>query len=288
MYFIGGIAGRYGKNINFVKLHMFKTNTVIVFTMQEKDNSLKKFYESFGRLQGHFHILEQSISVELQLEYFKYSERMRTENRPSALDEERYTILTGTLSDPDASDEELKESLVSLALSKDVKAYRFLEGYVRNAPERVKDWSELALMESRMGLESEFSDEKQIFISTGLGGKGDKLRFFTLLSSHGKQPFEEYQKKVIEREFEYYLSKKDCEIEKLDIRNDYVSMVFLIPIRVDIKQALDAVIMECNQYGNFLSDIFTVTNVKILTEKEIRKILDKDSSSPAEENEVSV
>lgn len=253
--------------------------------MQEKDNSLKKFYESFGRLQGHFHIMEQSISVELQLEYFKYSERMRTEDRPVALDDERYTILTGTLSDPEALDEELKESLVTLALSKDVRAYRFLEGYVHNAPERVKDWSELALMESRMGLESEFSDEKQIFISTGLGGKGDKLRFFTLFSSEGKHPFEEYQRKVIEREFEYYLPKQDCEIEKLDIQADYVSMVILIPIRVDIKKVLDTVVRECNEYGNFLSNIFTVTNVKILSDREIRKILDKVSPSGSEEDE---
>lgn len=256
--------------------------------MQEKDNSLKKFYESFGRLQGHFHILEQSISVELQLEYFKYSERMRTESRPVVLDDERYTILTGTLTDPEAPEEELKESLVTLALSKDVRAYRFLEGYVHNAPEQVKDWSELALMESRMGLESEFSDEKQIFISTGLGGKGDKLRFFTLFSSVEKHTFEEYQKKVIEREFEYYLSKQDCEIEKLEIRNYYVSMVFLIPIRVDIKMVLDTVVQECNQYGNFLSKIFTVTNVKILTEGEIRKLLDKEFPSALGENEVSV
>lgn len=244
--------------------------------MQENNNSFKEFYESFGKLQGHFHILEQSISVERQLEYFKYSETVREQNYPVILNEKEYAVLTETLSNPQALDLDLRESLVKLALSKEVKAFRLLQAYVEYAPQQLKDWSQLALMESRMGLESEFSDEKQIFISTGLGGKGDKLRFFTLFCSAKRNPFEEYQKKVIEREFDYYLSRQGCEIEKLDIEDNYICMVFLIPIRMDIKEILDAVVQECNQYGNFLSDIFTVTNVKILSKKEIRKILNRD------------
>ena len=46
-------------------------------------------------------------------------------------------------------------------------------------------------------------------------------------------------------------------------------------MRRDIKAILDRVLIECNQYGNFISDIITVTNVKELSTDEITEILDK-------------
>ena len=110
-----------------------------------------------------------------------------------------------------------------------------LEDYVQHPDEDVSNWAYMALMESRISLESELSDEKQIYISTGLGGKGEKLRFYVLMLSRDRKPFREYQRKVIEREFAYFLPKADCEIERLTIGEQYVELVFLIPVRADIK-----------------------------------------------------
>jgi len=166
-----------------------------------------------------------------------------------------------------------------LATSREVKAYRMLEDYVQHPDEDVSNWAYMALMESRISLESELSDEKQIYISTGLGGKGEKLRFYVLMLSRDRKPFLEYQRKVIEREFAYFLPKADCEIERLTIGEQYVELVFLIPVRADIKLTLDKVINECNQYGDFLSDIFTITNVKELTEQEVTDIINKNGNS---------
>ncbi len=109
-----------------------------------------------------------------------------------------------------------------------------------------------------------------------LGGKGEKLRFYVLMTSKGKKPFQEYQRQTIEREFAYYLPKTDCEIERLTIGEQYVELVFLIPVRTDIKATLDRVINECNQYGDFLSNVFTITNVKELTPEEISEIISKN------------
>jgi len=146
---------------------------------------------------------------------------------------------------------------------------------VQHPDEDVSNWAYMALMESRISLESELSDEKQIYISTGLGGKGEKLRFYVLMLSKDRNPFLDYQRKVIEREFAYFLPQADCEIERLTIGEQYVELVFLIPVRADIKLTLDRVINECNQYGDFLSDIFTITNVKELTQQEITDIIKK-------------
>ena len=60
-----------------------------------------------------------------------------------------------------------------------------------------------------------------------------------LILANELKPFLEYQKKVIEREFPYSLEKAGCEIERLTIGEKYMELVFLIPVRADIKQALD-------------------------------------------------
>ena len=138
------------------------------------------------------------------------------------------------------------------------------------------DWAYLALMEIQIALESDYSDERQIYISTGMGGKGTKLRFYVLLVSAGGKPFESYQRQVIEREFTYAFSQVDWEIESLHIADNYAELLLLIPIAGNIKKVMGDTIQECNEYGHFLSDRYNITNVKPLTEEEIQKILEKE------------
>ena len=247
--------------------------------MKEEGDVFKKFRDSFSKMDGHFHILEQRVPVELQMEYFKYSEQVRKERAKPDLNDMDYTAFRESLSNLESTTDYKKYILSMLATSREVKAYRMLEDYVQHPDEDVSNWAYMALMESRISLESELSDEKQIYISTGLGGKGEKLRFYVLMLSRDRKPFLEYQRKVIEREFAYFLPKADCEIERLTIGEQYVELVFLIPVRADIKLTLDKVINECNQYGDFLSDIFTITNVKELTEQEVTDIINKNGNS---------
>ena len=247
--------------------------------MKEEGDVFKKFRDSFSKMDGHFHILEQRVPVELQMEYFKYSEQVRKERTKPDLNDMDYTAFRESLSNPESTTVYKKYILSMLATSREVKAYRMLEDYVQHPDDDVSNWAYMALMESRISLESELSDEKQIYISTGLGGKGEKLRFYVLMLSRDRKPFQEYQRKVIEREFAYFLPKADCEIERLTIGEQYVELVFLIPLRADIKLTLERVINECNQYGDFLSDIFTITNVKELTEQEVTDIINKNGNS---------
>jgi len=244
--------------------------------MKKEEDVFRQFRDSFSKLEGHFHILEQRIPVNTQMEYFKYSEEMRKQESPDPLTDDEIDVIFRLLEIQEGSEEEKKHLLTTLAISKSVKAYRLLEEYVEHSDERVADWAYLALMESRISLESEFSNEKQIYISTGLGGKDEKLRFFVLFISKDRLPFQEYQSHVIEREFPYLLSHENCEIERLTIQTNYVEMVFLVPVRADIKGILDKVINECNQYGDFLSKMFTITNVKELSESEVADIISKD------------
>ena len=59
--------------------------------MKEEGDVFKKFRDSFSKMDGHFHILEQRVPVELQMEYFKYSEQVRKERAKPDLNDMDYT-----------------------------------------------------------------------------------------------------------------------------------------------------------------------------------------------------
>ncbi len=249
--------------------------------MKEEDDALKRFQDSFKGKDVHFHILEHRVPVELQMEYFKYSGQVRKNKDKGEPAEEDYDAYRVGLTDPLATTEVKKYVLSMLATSKDVRAYRILEEYVQHPDEDVRDWAYMALMESRISLETVLSDEKQVYISTGLGGKGDRLRFYALLLSRNRKPFLDYQRREIERELAYALPHEGCEIERLAVCDGYVEVLFLAPVRADIKKMIEGVINECNQFGRPLSDTFTITNVKEFTPQEIADIIDKDGDIKA-------
>ncbi|MDR1357166.1 MAG: hypothetical protein LBJ58_05800 [Tannerellaceae bacterium] len=242
--------------------------------MEDKDDVSGHIRNSLNKIEGRFHLLEQSVPIESQLEYFRYSEQMR-KTRTEMTDDE-YDTYNRSLSGNALSTEHKKYILSALATSNDVRAYRLLEEYVQNPDPDVADWSYMALMESRLSLESELLEERQIYISTGLGGKGEKLRFCVLLTASGEEPFQQYQRQTIEREFDYTLHTEDCEIERIAIHDLYVKLLILVPVRKDIKAILEKVVTECNQYGNFISGLVTITNMKEISAAEIEEIIRKN------------
>ena len=244
--------------------------------MHQRDN-----FEDFKKLlkdaDGEFQVIEHQVPIETQMEYFIYSNRMRSVRR---LDERvDFEVFESKLCDSETILDDKKKLLSTLAISKQAKAYRILQGYLQAPDEELKDWAHMALMESRVMLESEFSDEKQIYISTGMGGKGNRLRFYILMLSSSGNQFLDYQQQVIEREFAYALHKDDCEMEELTVKENYVELIVLAPILTNIKRFIENVVSECNQYGNFISNTITVTNVKRLTENEIAQIIKKHENS---------
>ena len=78
------------------------------------------------------------------------------------------------------------------------------------------------------------SDEKQIYISTGLGGKGEKLRFYVLIlakievgdklisiNGHDFHDILEYRYLTAEYEVTLEILKKDGTTEVITVENDY-------------------------------------------------------------------
>jgi len=243
--------------------------------MNQRDISrnLKKILND---ADGEVRILEHQVPIETQMEYFFYSNSLRNLLKEDIMmDFEQFTTV---LLNSASSLTEKKKILSTLATSREVKAYRILQEYVQEPDIELKDWAHMALMESRVMLESEFTNERQIYISTGLGGKGNKLRYYVLLLSSSGDQFLDYQQQVIKKEFAYALLKNEGEIEELTVKQNYIELIILLPIQTNIKRFVENMVSECNQYGDFISNSVTVTNVKILDENEIAQILKKHES----------
>lgn len=240
--------------------------------MEEHENLYEKIQEILGGSPGNLKILEHQIDMDLQMEYYECSKKLKNELDESwAFDHMQYLTEAGY------SNDIKKEILARLASIEKVECYRAIESFSEEAEETLKDWALLALNESRMQLESKILEESQVFISTGLGGMDQKLRYFVVLMSRTKADLTPTHQMVIQNEFEYVLRKFDAELEEVNFSGYLATILLLIPMNFSLKLVFQEAINECNQYGDFLNDDFIVTNVKALSFKEITEFLESKS-----------
>jgi len=237
--------------------------------MEDYENLYEKISEILGGSPGTLKILEQKIDIDMQMEYFDCSMRCRQERDEEwALDHIQY------LSEPGYSMDVKREILARLASIDKVECYRAIESFLEDALEPIRSWAVLAMNESRMLLESKILDENQVFISTGLGGKDDKLRYFVVLMSRTRVDLTPTQRMVIKNEFEIILKKFDAVVEEINFSGYLATLLFLLPMQHSLKSVFKEAIHECNRYGYFLNDDFIVTNVKVLSFGEIEEFLE--------------
>lgn len=219
-----------------------------------------------------FHVLEESVPIEEQMEYFKYFDDLKERGVRFDPDSEIEMLFS-----PDVSIKRKKECIALLSSIPSVKAYRALETYQANPMEpKLKNWSSIALLGSRISLDSDLSGKPQTYISSGLGGHNKKLRFFALFISPTRGVFTDLQKQIIEREFRFQLEGANVDIETFEIKDNHFSILLLFPFKTDVRAILQDAIVECNQYGNFLDTKFLFTNVKVFTQDEIQKMIDNN------------
>ncbi len=234
----------------------------------KEDSIYRKIEDMFGALPDNFSILEEEINVELQMEYFDLARRYKHK-----VNEEHLLQQKDSIFDDDTALEEKKKILVQLASIEEVDAYRTIEKYLQNPDQDLRDWAVLALQENRILLESKLLDEDQVFISTGLGGKENRLRYFVVLIHKQGHELSQTQQKVIKNEFESIFATKNTTIEDLNFGQHYATILMLAPMDVTLKDLIDTAILECNQFGDFLDTKFIITNVKKLSFDEINEFI---------------
>jgi hypothetical protein len=248
--------------------------------MEQEENIFEKIQEMLGNFKGSYSVLQEQVDIDVQIEYFESSKKIRKSNSKfdtNSLIEELYVSYLPI--------EHKKQILIQLASIDHVEAYRAIEKYHKNPDPELKDWSILAMQESRVLLESSFLDENQVFISTGLGGKGSKLRYFIVLIAKKGLEFNDLQKKIIIKELNYIFNKYNAEVEEVENSARFTAVKALIPLNVSLNNLFNEVIDECNQYGDFLHSNVIVTNVKLLSFDEISDYVQKEEASSHEEDD---
>ncbi|GHT51744.1 hypothetical protein AGMMS49982_10000 [Bacteroidia bacterium] len=230
-------------------------------------NGVFNDFQQTMRLMGRsLHILETIVPVEKQLEYFTYAERLRAHNGKDTVAQQIEALRASN-----SSFEQLKYALTYLATSGDVAAYRAIQEFANKKPDaRLTDWTNLSLQQAKLMMNAEFLEENQVVISTGLGGKGSKFRFYAFFRSMCLKPFSDYQRKLIEKEFAFSIDRAGGEIEQMHIAENYFYILFLNEVTIDVRDVLFNAQLICNEFGDFLDHNFTLTNVKMFDDSEIR------------------
>ena len=226
-----------------------------------------------------FNVVDEPIDIDLQMEYFKRSKKIRRDNEAELKDVEDLTA-------PELTDEQLRDRMILLASIDDPRAFRILEEYSKDKANRQHEWAVMALQESKMLIEGNLLNERQVFVSTGLGGRGKMLRYFVALVGNNIDEFAPYQQHVIQSEFETALKNNRSEIESVDFQGRYAALTVLIPLNVPCHQTLLDAVEECNLYGNFLKTDFLITNVKTLTFDEIDEFVTSKLKEEPDTNEI--
>jgi len=238
------------------------------FFLENEDNILKRIREILGSNADNFSILEHQVDIKVQVEYYEFSRKQKTNE-----DVKDILLKESDLYRSDIDLEKKKTLLVNLASIEKPEAYRILQKYLSEAQPDIKDWAIMACQESRMLLETRLLDEQQVFISTGLGGKGRKLRYFVVFFPQSENGFNETEQKVMSSELEFVLRRYNGDIEEVHFFDRFATILALIPLNVAVKQPFQQTIDECNSLRNYIKKEFIITNVKILDAKEIDEIV---------------
>ena len=166
-----------------------------------------------------------------------------------------------------------KKALTLLAHLGTITAFRQIEKYFKNPDKGLKQWTALALQECKMFLESTLTDRSIGFISSGLGGHLEKLRYYFLILPSADRPFTTTQKHVIKEELNLVARDLNCIVEYVDSSDNFVGLTVLVPMNVAVGILIETGIKKCNEIGTFVFEHYYVTNQNIPNEPEINDII---------------
>ncbi len=220
-----------------------------------------------------FVLINEAIDLSIQEEYFRFSETIDFDN----VDYEEVLTESDKLFDKHSPIESKKRILILLAHLGSPESSRTIEEYLKISEGNLRDWALLSLKECRTFLESVLLQEEGGFVSTGLGGKDNKLRYYFIVSSKDGLPFSETHRETLKRGYETISHKYKSEIEEINLGATYAMIGILIPMDVAVGEVIEEGISECNKTSEFLSPHYYVTNVKKPTREEISKYLEEIS-----------
>jgi hypothetical protein len=215
-----------------------------------------------GRPDG-FKVIEFGIDFNVVQEYMKLMAKTSEILSPEQLEEKAQNI-------HNLNKEAQKELLAQLASSGSIASYRTLEAFMESQEEgEMQKWSVVALQHCRIRLENDLLDEPVGFIATGLGGKGNKIRYYFILKS--KEVLREILLEEVSYQYHKLAKDYDVEIETIEQVEDFISIKILCPIKVELNELIE----EGLSYLPFLEDNFVATNMVTPTLEKMKRWMNK-------------
>jgi hypothetical protein len=235
-----------------------------------QENLFKKIQELLGTLNGNFNVLEEQIDIDVQIEYFETSKGIK-----KTLDKDETMSISESLFSEEASLAQKRDLLVGLASIDKVEAYRILERYRDKPDPELREWALMAVQESRMRIEGSLLGQDQIFVSTGLGGRGRKLRYFVVFLVKEAVILTNFHQRIINSELLYTFKKHNVELEDIQFADTFVTIKALIPIELHISNLMDQALESCNEFGDFMQSNYILTNVRELSFSDVIELIEK-------------
>ena len=240
--------------------------------MNKPEKKIENIKQLLAMAGSNLSVLEEEVDIKVQKEYFTIAGLLSQNSADYPDLAKQYQEHIQDLFDEGVDPEVKKKMLIVLATIDDVGVYRTIENFSKqNTP--LQKWAIIALQQSRMLLQSTLLDDPGIFISTGLGGHGLLLRYFCVFFYRVPGQLQSFQQNTLKNETESAIQSAHGEIESVDFRDDFATMLMLLPLQTDLQPLFSGIIEECNQYGNFLHENMIITNVKKLSDTEIYQLL---------------
>lgn len=240
--------------------------------MGKQNKKIENIEQLLAIAGSNLSVLEEEVDIKVQKEYFEMARVLNKKHTDLAELSKQYVENINYLFDEATDTEVKKKMLIVLATVDDVTVYRTIENFSKqNTP--LQKWAIIALQQSRMLLQSNLLDDPGIFISTGLGGHGLLLRYFCVFFYRTPGDLQTFQQNILTTETETVIKTAQGSIEHVEFKNDFATMLLLLPLQTDLQPLFAGIIDECNQYGNFLHENMIITNVKKLSEEEIYQLL---------------
>lgn len=214
-------------------------------------------------------VAEDRITPAVQEEYLSYTQSIAFDQ----YSEQAILTKSENLFSSSTPIEVKKKTLGILAHRGGVQSYRIIEKYLEVAEPGLKDWAVLALQECRMFLESYLLDRDIGMVMTGLGGEGNKLRYFFVIRSKRDIPLTGGQQAMLERVFCDVCHTTGSVLEDIQVCPSYATMQVLVPMDVAVAQVIEGGIDSCNKVEDILDVRYFTTNVGIPSDAEVLDLL---------------
>ena len=232
--------------------------------MKDEDEEIQRI---LSNMPDKFDIMDEGIDLQTQIEYVEQSHSF---GEGDLTDQE--TIRLGSLLCRNIPVEGKKSVLSLLAHLGTVTAFRQIEQYSKSPDTELQNWTTLALSECRIFLENSMGSEKGLIIS-GMGGIGDRLRYYFLLLPLMGKSFSSLHQDIIRDEFTIVCHEFNSVLETIHYSDNYAGLTILMPLDIAIATLIDTGIKKCNELGTFVLENYYVTNMDIPDESEIPAII---------------